>query len=161
MPEDTNTLTPETASPATCEPRTTPSFADESAFLTRAERILAGNIRAEDYLTVPEAIRSAVANEAVRLIEDMGFKISDEFGTRMRNDWTLQFIHGGQPVACRRTDVGVIVFAVGTEEIRTLLERFPRPDQRSGFFITTPPPWQTPNPTDSPNHSPQRQHHSE
>jgi hypothetical protein len=155
--DDANTLTPEPATPGT-----TPSTPSESepAFLSRARRILADDIRPEDYLTVPEVIHSAIANEAARLIEDKGFKISDEFRTLMRNNWTLQFVHGGQPVACRRTDSGVIVFAVGTEEIRTLLERFHRPDQRSGFFITTPPPWQTPNLADSPNLSPQRQHHS-
>jgi hypothetical protein len=133
----------------------------EPGFIARARRILSGDIHLADYLRVPDAVEIVVTNETTRLVEAKGFKISDEFVARMRNDWTLQFIHGGQPVACRRTDAGVIVFAVGADEIRTLLDQFPLPDQRSGFFITTPPLWPTPNLKDSPNPSPQLLPHSE
>ncbi|HEV3384617.1 MAG TPA: hypothetical protein VG097_07370 [Gemmata sp.] len=159
MIDDADTLAPEpTSTPQ--EPLTSTRNGSEPTFIARARRILGGDVRPDDYLPVPEVVHSAVADEETRLREVKGFTISDEFRTRIRNDWTLQFIHGGQPVACRRTDAGVIVFAVGTEEIRTLLERFPRPDQRSVFFITTPPTWQTPNLTDSPNLSPQLLPHS-
>jgi hypothetical protein len=155
MTDDADTLTPEPATPDTHETLTSIPSESEPAFLARARRILGGDIHTEDYLTVPEDVLSAVANEETRLREIKGFKISDEFITQMRNDWTLQIAHGGQPVACRRTDSGAIAFAAGLEEIQKFLGRFPRPDQRSGVIITTPPPWQTPNLADSPNLSPQ------
>jgi hypothetical protein len=160
MIDDADTLAPEPTKSATDEPLTSMQNRSDPTFFARARRILGGDIRPEDYLPVPEIVRSALANEETRLRDIKGFKISAEFRTRMCNDWALQFIYGGQPLACRRTDAGVIVFAIGTEEIRTLLERFPRPDQRSVFFITTPPIWQTPNLTDSPNLSPQLLPHS-
>jgi hypothetical protein len=158
MTSDTDTLAPKPTTPH--ESLTSTQTGSEPAFLARARRILGGDIRPEDYLAVPEVIHSAVAKEVARLLVDNGLQVSDEFRTRMCNDWTLQFVHGGQPLACRYTDSGVIVFAVDTEKIRTFLEQFPRPDQRSGFVITTPPPWQTLNPKDSPNLSQQLLPHS-
>jgi hypothetical protein len=155
MKDDTNIIVSESTMPTTHEPPVLTPPESEPAFLARARRILGGYILPEDYLAVPAIINSAVANETSRLIKDKGFKISNEVITRMRNDWTLQFVHGGQPVACRYTDASVIVFAVGTEEIRMFLERFPRPDERSGVVITTPPLWQAPNLADLQSLSPQ------
>lgn len=154
MTNDANTLSPEPAAEVGILPDREP------AFLVRAQRILDGDIRPEDYLPVPNEIESANAAEVTRLREVMHFEVSEEFIAQQRNNWTLQFIHGAQLIACRETRFGVIVFAVGTEQIRLLVERFIRPEHRSGFFITVPPPWQTPTPMDSLNHSPLPLSHS-
>jgi hypothetical protein len=159
MTVEANTLTPE---PATRETRETNSIVaeHEPAFLVRARRIFGGDICPEDYLTIPEEIQSAIAIAFNDLFERDGFKVAEQYITQTRSDWMLQYAHECQPIACRYTESGVIVFAVGLEEIRTFLECFTRPDERAGFFLTTPPPWQTPTPLDSLSPSKQLQHHS-
>lgn len=156
MKDDTDIQTPEASPPAASD---SPS-GGEPAFISRARRILGGDIRPEDYLVVPEAIRSAVAEEEARLNETFGVNQCSEYVARVRNDWTLQYLYGAETIACRCTQDGVIIFAVGLKEIRTLLDHFTSPEHRSGFFITTEPLWQSLDLSDSPSHSPQPLPHS-
>jgi hypothetical protein len=160
MSDDVDTLASEQKAPANHKPLTSTHTGSEPAVLARAQRILMGDVRSEDFLAVPEEVSTAVDDEVNRLVKFQGIITSAEFKTRMCGDWTLQYVYGGQPVACRYTDSGAIVFAVGLEEIRVLLERFTQPDHRSGFFITTPLPWETPTPLPSLSLSPQPLPHS-
>ena len=60
---------------------------------------------------------------------------------RITADRILQFHFGGRPVACRRTDRGVIVLAAGEDEIAVLLRNVPA-ESRSGMVIEFPPPYE-------------------
>ena len=123
----------------------------EPDFLARARRILGGDIRPDDYLPVASEVSALVAEELAQLREREFIDASDDFRVRLVNQWALQYSYGGQPVACRRTDRGVIVFAAGTADIQRFLNHFPRLDQRPGVVTTTPAPWQPSDPTASPN----------
>ena len=116
--------------------------------LARAKRILSGDIRSEDYLHTPDEVADTVHEMLAQFGEG---RVSREFTRRMLNDWTLSFHHGAQLVACQRTDRGVIVFAVGTKQIKVFLEAFPKLEDRPEVVSTVPWPWQSPNPPASPS----------
>lgn len=128
---------------------------EETPFIARARRILSGNVCPDDYLVVPAVVDSAVAGEEAQLNASFGVNSCGPYIARIRYDWTLQYFYGTETVACRLSDSGVIVLAVGSEEIRSLLERFPRPEERSKFYIATPPLWQPPDHSASPSLSAQ------
>jgi hypothetical protein len=125
MPDDANTLTPETVSPANCEPLTSASIADEPAFLTRARRILTGDIRPDDYLTVtPEVQRRVALCLQYAKARGNGQLLAPEVEPRQLRQEVLSFHHGGQNIAYIEDDRGVLVLAVGLEQMRSVLETF-------------------------------------
>jgi hypothetical protein len=97
-------------------------------------------------LSVPAEVETAVAAEVARLAALAGRPVSAEFRQRLLNDWALSFVYGGRPVACARTNRGVIVYAIGADDIRAFFAHFPNPDARPAAVVTTPPLWQQPNP---------------
>jgi hypothetical protein len=145
MPHEHETPTDGTASAATAPPT---SSVAEPAFLARARRILGGDIRPEDYLHAPEDVREALTKELARFGDQA---VSKDTRQRFLNEWVLSFHHGAQPVACQRTERGVIVIAVGTLQIKLFLESYPNLEDRPDVVITTPALWQPPTPPASQN----------
>ncbi|HEV3438150.1 MAG TPA: hypothetical protein VG122_12370 [Gemmata sp.] len=120
--DDANTLTSETASPGT-----NPSTPAESepAFLARARRILADDIRPEDYLTVtPEVQRRVALCLQYANARGNGQPLAPEVEPLQLRQELLSFHHGGQNIAYIEDDNGVIVLAVGLEHMRSVLETF-------------------------------------
>ncbi len=120
--DDANTLSSETATPGTNP--STPSES-EPAFLARARRILADDIRPEDYLTVTPEVQRRVAlclqyaNARVN-----GQPLAPEVEPQQLRQELLSFHHGGQNIAYITDDRGIIVLAVGLEQMRSILDTF-------------------------------------
>ena len=127
-------------------------------FLSRAERILRGDVRPEDYLPVTPEVESRVARdfafatehvrkrvEAGRLPAGSAFEPNARFdgvgltaAARQRNQWLLSLHHGGQNIAYIEDENGVIVLAVGLEEGGALIDAFPY-ELRKGVGFGAPP----------------------
>lgn len=137
--------------PAAEEPPVAPRPEARPDFLERATRILGGDVRPEDYLSVPPEVVTVVEGEVARLRTQEGIEVSDDFRTRLVNEWVLQYCYGGKPVACQRSEFGVVIFAVGAADIQRFLGHFPQRSERPRVVLTTPALWQPPEPTASPN----------
>jgi hypothetical protein len=109
----------------------------EPAFLTRARRVLSGDIRPDDYLCPPDELVREVEAHYQRVAEESGVVASDEARRRTLADWTLSHYYGGQLVLRRLTDQRVIVLAVGPNEVGAVEEVF-GVDARSGFVREIP-----------------------
>ena len=119
-------------------PRSTKEKRATAAMVARAKRILAGDIRAEDYLPVPAEVRDGVHE----LLGQFGKgRVSKEYTQLLLNEWTLSYHHGGRHVLYKKTDEGVIVLAVG-EMIGAFCKEFTNAEDRLGTIGTVPNPWQ-------------------
>ena len=96
----------------------------EPAFVARARRILAGDVRPDDYLPVPDEVRAAAADFIRQVETEHGFEVTDEAKQRTLNDWTLFHHHDGVNVLARYTPHGVLVLAAGDQQIRQVNQRF-------------------------------------
>jgi hypothetical protein len=127
--------TPEIVQTPTSWPDTAtvaPAILQEPTFLARARRILSGEIRADDYLLTPDELVREVEAHYQRVAEESGVVASDAARRRTLADWTLSHYYGGQLVFRRQTDQGVIILAVGPNEVGVVEEAF-GVDARSGF----------------------------
>jgi hypothetical protein len=122
-------------------------------FLSRAQRILSGDIRPEDYLpTTPDVeagvkLDLAFAAEHIRSAWEAGripavFEPDSSVSTRQRNARLLSAHYGGQNVAYIENERGVIVLAVGLEQGGALIDAFPY-DMRKDVGFGAPPPADT------------------
>jgi hypothetical protein len=149
---DPVTLTPTPDSPAaTAGISALPTT--EPAFLSRARRILADDIRPEDYLPLTPEARAAVnrdlafAREHIQKAASTGriptvYEPDPSVPIQQRNNWLLSFHFGGQNIAHIENDAGVIVLAVGLDQTRALLDAFPY-ELRKDVFLDTPLPLDT------------------
>lgn len=94
--------------------------------LLRAARILSGNIRPDDYLPVSNDIVAFVADAEAR----GGVAMLPEYRQRMLSDLALQAHHAGNIVLSHHTADGVIVLAIGADEIDRVLESL-TPDKQA------------------------------
>jgi hypothetical protein len=94
--------------------------------ILRAVRTLSGDIRKEDYLPVSDDIIAFVADAEAR----GGVAMLPEYRQRMISDLALQALHAGNIVLSRHTSEGVIVLALGADEIDRVLESLP-PDKQA------------------------------
>jgi hypothetical protein len=109
------------------EKQTAPPVA-KSAALIRAERILAEGHRPDDILPIPHALRDAAERElGTRPVPPA------EFWKNLL-DATLRHQHAGQQLVTKRLPKGVIVLAVGRDEVAVFLGHFPA-DQRAGTAV--------------------------
>ncbi|MCI0703205.1 MAG: hypothetical protein L0241_19170 [Planctomycetia bacterium] len=122
-------------SPTTAEVPAEPSRTEE--MLERAKRILAGDIRPEDYLPVTPELMHDLDEYCKHLETESGIVATAEARQRMLNDWTLQFHHGGTNVLARYTDRGVLVLAAGNDQIGKVRQHL-NPDYRHGFALMFP-----------------------
>jgi len=109
--------------------------------VARAERILSGDVRPEDYLPVTDEIESAV-QEYVALVMRNNPRIirSDEGDNNVRKNFTIMFHCGGKEVLAREDDIGVIVLAMGTPDV-IRLEKQLTPKSWQGFGLDFPTRW--------------------
>jgi hypothetical protein len=84
-------------------------------------------------LPVPPEIAEEVAREQAAEQPDY----TDAYAKMTRDDWTLTFYYEGDTVACRTTQEGVEVLAVGWDEVSRFLEETP-PDAQEGVMIRHP-----------------------
>lgn len=101
-------------------------------FLDRARRILAGDIRPEDYLPVPESVRREVDEYLASVEREIGGPVTAAGRQQVLNDATYHFHHAADTTLTKNTDRGVLVLAVGSEQIYQVCRHF-NPDYRSGF----------------------------
>lgn len=114
----------------------------EPAFVARARRILAGDVRPDDYLPVPDEVRQAVADSMREIEAEHGFQVTDEAERHVLNRWTLDHHHPEGAVIVRSTDRGVLVLAAGEEQTNQLyLRRVYDGDYRHGFVLCYQSPW--------------------
>jgi hypothetical protein len=129
-------------------------------FLDRARRILAGDIRPDDYLPVTPEVEARVARDLAFAADHVqkrrdakgistAFEIDprarfDEFslsvGAIQRNQWLLSLYYGGQNIACIENEQGVIVLAVGLEQSAAVINAFPYEQRRDVGLCTPDPP---------------------
>jgi hypothetical protein len=108
-------------------------------WLARAERILSGDIRPDDYLPVTPEVARAAGFEMSFARSHRGEPAPEVEGRQLRQA-LLGFHHGGEDLATLDTDAGVIVLAVGHPQIRELWTVVPRGD-RFCITIETPDLW--------------------
>lgn len=98
----------------------------EPAFITRARRILTGDIRPDDYLEVtPEVRRRVKLSMDYAIARLNGQQPAPEVEPRQIRQETLSFHHGGDSVAYIEDERGIIILGVGPEQPTTLLEKIP------------------------------------
>ncbi len=102
-----------------------------------AAGIVAKDIHQEDNLPFPPEVREAVDLEVARLKTIDGIEADPCIQLQMLIDRTLHHHFAGREIACQRTDRGVIVLAVGPDEVNAFLKAIP-PDQRTGVVIEYP-----------------------
>ena len=90
---------------------TTPTD-EERKVLDRVRRILAGDIRGEDYLPVPDEVVRAVEDYLKQVEEDGHFTTTAKAKQHLLNEWTFLHHHSKHVVLARFTDRGVIVLAM-------------------------------------------------
>jgi hypothetical protein len=109
--------------------------AGEPAFLGRARRILAGDVRPEDYLPVTPEVR-----RRVDLFMDWarargnGQALAPEVEPRQLKEELLSFHHGGENVAYIEDEKGIVVLGVGLDQSSALIEAFPHELNRPIWF---------------------------
>jgi hypothetical protein len=126
-----NILTPDSPTAAAGMPALPTT---EPPFLARARRILAGDIRPEDYLPVADDIIAFVDGSEART----GIKLLPEYRQLLIDTHVLQEHHAGDIVLCRHTPDGVIVLAAGPNAVDDLSNDL-TPDQQTLTTIEYPP----------------------
>lgn len=105
--------------------------------LARAGRILAGDVRDDDYLPVPAELLRELDEHYRQAAEETGFDASPAIRQNTLNNWTLDHHHDGNVVLARFTDLGVIVLAAGHPDIYRVRMAY-NTDYRSGFALMFP-----------------------
>jgi hypothetical protein len=106
----------------------------EPAYLSRARRILSGDVRADDYLPVPDSVRAAVDADFRQFAREYGTEATPEAYRFALNRAVLDHYHAYDVVLARLTDDGVLVLAVTDELIWPVRERLLAADWR-GFVL--------------------------
>jgi hypothetical protein len=124
-------------SPSAVEP--TPRPVD--ALVTRWDRILGGRIEPTDYLTLPPDAMAWVEHElAFAEARLKGIPLDPDYRRDILQDRALDYHYGGKMVATLHRPDGVIVLAVGIDEI-ALLYRTVTGERRAGIGTEHPRPW--------------------
>ena len=125
MAEERDTLTPDPTAPAGANGATaTPGT--EPAFVARARRILAGDVRPEDYLPVTPEVRHRVDlfMDWARARAGDQPPPDPEVEERQLRTELLAFHHGGVNLAYIEDARGVIVLGVGLEQSAAICREF-------------------------------------
>ena len=109
---------------AVTEPLSAPGE-PEPAFLARARRILGGDIRPDDYLTVTPEVRAAADFELAYVRSHMKIEPLPEVIANQLRNRMMSFHHGGENILYVEDDKGVAVVAVGEEQIGLLFRTLP------------------------------------
>jgi hypothetical protein len=110
-------------------------------FLDRARRILGGDIRPEDYLPVTEEVRRSVVRSMDYYRErGKGQELAPEVEPRQLLEELLSFHHGGQNIVFTQAPDGIVVLAVGLDQMKAVLSTFGRTDA-GRLIVDLPLPW--------------------
>jgi hypothetical protein len=94
-------------------------------FLARAMRILRGDIRPEDYLQVTPEVQRATDFEMAHVRSHLKLEPPPEAIAHQLKGWLLSFHHGGQNIIYIENEKGVVVLAVGSDQVRALFRGVP------------------------------------
>lgn len=131
MTDDIPTLTPDSPTVSAHTPT-----AEEPAFLTRARRILAGNIRPEDYLPVTPEVRRRVdrfMDWARDRANGQPLPLPEVEERQLRTELP-SFHHGGVNFAYIEDKHGIVVPGVGLEQSGAIARTFPNESTRPIWF---------------------------
>jgi hypothetical protein len=105
---------------------TTPAATPEhDPVIQRAERILSGDIRPEDYLPVTPEVRAAVDRDLEFARRRLRGEPDPEVAARQLRQRLLSVHHGGENVAYLADDLGVVVLAIGLRQVAAVLAGIP------------------------------------
>lgn len=107
--------------------------------LERAARIFAGDVRPDDYAPVPDEVREQIARAAADFKARNGYDLPPADRPFIANNLLAQYYGNGAAIVCRRTDRGLIVLAVGAEQVGPLLDSCRTWPDHIDFEIA--PPW--------------------
>lgn len=111
-----------------------------SDFLDRARRILGGDVRPDDYLPVTPEARAVADFELNYYRTQMKLDVGPEEAARQLRGWVLSFHHGGENIDFIEDDTGIIVLAVGLDQIGALVRGLPD-ELLNGLCTTCPEPF--------------------
>lgn len=119
-----------------------PPAAGEPPFLARARRILAGDIRPDDYLPVTPEVRHRVDLflEWAR-VRGNGVPLAPEVEPRQLRMELLSFHHSEENVAYIEDDTGVIVLGVGLDQSGYIARNLLTPDGPPRIAFGAGEPW--------------------
>ena len=123
-------LTVPSATPASANGHAPPA---ESP-LDRARRVLRGDVRPADYLSVPDDVIAFVDGTEAR----SGVRLLPEYHQLHIDNLTLQEHHAGNIVLCRHTGDGVVILAAGFNPVYDLADAL-SPDERRLIIVEHPP----------------------
>lgn len=107
-------------------PRSKTGRPSREPHLEYVARVLGGGARDEDYLPVPDEVRRGVALDMeVARARAPGMEFVPEVEARQLRQRLLAFHHDFQNIAYLEDDRGIIVLAVGGEEVGQLIDHFP------------------------------------
>lgn len=96
-------------------------------FLARAARILAGDVRPDDYLPVPDSVRREVDEYLASVEREIGGPVTPSGRQQVLNDATYYFHYAAETTISKKTDHGVLVLADRDEQfwpVRQLMDRY-------------------------------------
>jgi len=114
------TLTDELEVPTPAAPDAPPV----SPLVARALDILHGRL-----VPPPLPVPASVEPELHRLLGDKVPPPTDRALAAIREDWTLQHLHGGDVVVTTRVNGYVVILAAGEDQVRELLRGMPYPEK--------------------------------
>jgi hypothetical protein len=118
-------LTTET-SPATARPAYRPPVGTGDDWQQRAKRVLSGDRKPEDYLPVPDEVREAVERDMGYFRERLGgAEPVPKVAADQLEIYLLAYHHGGQNIGYVGDDRGIVVVAVGLEQIAYVCQVMP------------------------------------
>lgn len=110
--------------------------------LGRVDRIHRSSLVPSDYLQVSREITDLVQSEVEEIRATTGIDASEKYIRLLTNRRTEQFHYGGTNVASVYDAHGVVVVAIGPEQISAFLRTIPA-EQRQDIVIRYVEPWPT------------------
>jgi hypothetical protein len=110
------------------------------AMLDRARRILTVGPRPEEYLPVTDEVRDTLTRAETYLLTTRGVEFEDARRRDMLRKELLSFHYGERFIAYRPTNEGVVVLAVGEDQVTALVQGIPD-DLSKEVVCGGPEPW--------------------
>lgn len=88
-------------------------------------RVLSGDRRPDDYLPVPDEVRRVVDIDMAYAQQRLGAEPANSTYIRQLHWCLLSFHHGGQNIGIVRDDRGIIVVAVGLDQVAAICHTMP------------------------------------
>ncbi|MBX9583123.1 MAG: hypothetical protein K2X87_22680 [Gemmataceae bacterium] len=119
------------------EPADPPPADPLAAVVARARRILEHGPKDDDYLPIPDQSRQDMDWHIAEIKARDGFVVNDADRLWLDANQALYDLYGGKYIATLRTDRGVVVLAVGGDEVSAIYAALP-PAARPGLVTEHP-----------------------